>query len=40
MTGRSFSGLFIAEGSSDFPLSDIVELLFASSLAILVELSN
>jgi len=28
MTGRSFSGLFIAEGTSDFPLSDIVELLF------------
>jgi hypothetical protein len=28
MTGRSFSGLFIAEGSSDFPLSDTVELLF------------
>ncbi|MEU8269208.1 hypothetical protein AB0B89_18840 [Sphaerisporangium sp. NPDC049002] len=29
MTGKPLSGLFIAEGTSDLPLSDIVEFLFA-----------
>ncbi|HEY4005373.1 MAG TPA: hypothetical protein VGM60_09340 [Pseudonocardia sp.] len=30
MTGRSHSGLFVAEGTSDHPLADLVESLFGA----------